>query len=145
MPCLAASAFMLAVSARRQGLLLAFWLKATLKPDFLASFGALSAGGTPAGASELPGSAASTSGHAPPDPLAAGALPLSLPPQPTSRPTDRTPTPASVTIFLRSTNPSNGDMSQRRQGRELNSRYQDVGGANTSLQVFAASLAVSGR
>jgi len=29
MPCLAASAFMLALSARRQGLLLAFWLKAT--------------------------------------------------------------------------------------------------------------------
>ena len=30
MPCLAASSFMLAVSASRQGLLLAFWLKATV-------------------------------------------------------------------------------------------------------------------
>src|SRR4051794_15597957 len=57
-PCLDASDFMLAVSARRQGLLLAFWLNATLRPDCLDNVGALSAVGTPVGGLEFPGSAA---------------------------------------------------------------------------------------
>src|SRR3954451_9788945 len=89
-PCLAASSCMLAVSARRQGLLLAFWLKATLKPDVLVSLGAWSAVGTPAGGWELPRSAASTSGHAAPPEAnpAAGTWWLERPPQPASTLTD---------------------------------------------------------
>src|SRR6185312_6109976 len=127
-PCLAASSCMLAVSARRQGLLLAFWLKATLRPDVFVSLGAFSALGTPVGAWELPGSGASASGHAaPPDPPAAGAfeLPL-LPPQPASRLTESTATPASGAIFLRSTNPPLG-ASQHARGRGLDRspKYDD--------------------
>src|SRR5919107_2118378 len=118
-PCLAASSCMLAVSARRQGLLLAFWLKATLRPDVLVSLGAWSAVGTPEGGSELPGSAASTSGHAAPpeDPPPAGALELPLlPPQPASRLTDSTVTPTSGAIFFRYTKPSIGCVPGARPG-----------------------------
>jgi hypothetical protein len=54
---------MLAVSASRQGLLLAFWLKATLYVDFAVSLGAAVAFATPTGAAELPGSAALANGQ----------------------------------------------------------------------------------
>ena len=68
--------------------MLAFWLKATLRPDVFVSLGALSAVGTPEGASELPGSAAldeRTRGAAR-STAAAGALELPLlPPQPASK------------------------------------------------------------
>src|SRR6185437_6243565 len=134
-PCLDASSCMLAVSAKRQGLLLAFWLKATLRPDVFVSLGALSAVGTPEGASELPGSAAFVSGHAaPPDPPAAGAfeLPL-LPPQPASRPTERTTTPASGAIFLRSTNPPLGASQQARRGLDRSHKYGDHRGRRHGL------------
>src|SRR4051794_29213347 len=105
MPCLVASSFMLAVSARRHGLLLAFWLKATFSPDVLVSLGALSAAGTSVGAWELPGSDDFTSGHEAPDELPPAELLLLLPPppQPASRPTDSTAAPATGAIFLRST------------------------------------------
>src|SRR5690242_13101671 len=128
MPCLDASSCMLAVSAKRQGLLLAFWLNATLRPDVFVSLGALSAVGTPDGASELPGSAAVASGHAapPPDPPGAGAfeLPL-LPPQPASRLTATTATPASGTIFFRSTNPPLGASQHARRGLDRSHKYDD--------------------
>src|SRR4051812_9726639 len=99
---------MLAVSARRQGLLLAFWLKATFKPDVLVSLGALSAVGTSAGACELPGSSAWTRGQSAPEALPDAALSLLLPPQPASRLTDSTATPTNGAIFLRCTDPSIG-------------------------------------
>src|SRR3954447_572431 len=62
-PSFLASAFMLAVSARRHGLLLAFWLNATVYVLFFFSFGAAVANGTPLGAAELPGSFAVASLH----------------------------------------------------------------------------------
>jgi hypothetical protein len=55
---------MLAVSASRHGLLLAFWLKATLYVDFFATFGAPVDAGMLAGAVELPGSGALASAQA---------------------------------------------------------------------------------
>src|ERR671932_235453 len=58
-----ASSLKLAVSARRQGLLLAFWLKATLYVLFFASLGAPLAFATPDGGAELPGSGAPTRGQ----------------------------------------------------------------------------------
>src|SRR4051794_30009648 len=62
-PRLAASSLKLAVSARRHGLLLAFWLKATVYVLFWVSFGAPLAFATPDGGAELPGSGAPTSGQ----------------------------------------------------------------------------------
>src|SRR3954447_4192425 len=59
-PRLAASSLKLAVSARRQGLLLAFWLKAMLYVLFFVSLGAPLALATPDGGAELPGSGAPT-------------------------------------------------------------------------------------
>src|SRR3954454_14281461 len=58
-----ASSLKLAVSARRQGLLLAFWLKATLYVPFFVSLGAPLALATPDWGAELPGSGAPTSGQ----------------------------------------------------------------------------------
>src|SRR3954453_3211972 len=83
-PRLAASSLKLAVSARRQGLLLAFWLKAMLYVLFFVSLGAPLALATPDGGAELPGSAAPTSGQfafADAPPPAAGAEDDDVPPE----------------------------------------------------------------
>src|SRR5919202_1291136 len=83
-PRLSASDLKLAVSARRHGLLLAFWLKATLYVSFLVTFGAADAASTPAGGAELPGSGAPTSAQlddcAPPPAAAVVAVVLALSP-----------------------------------------------------------------
>src|SRR3954471_10159075 len=116
-PSLAASAFMLAVSASRHGLLLAFWLKATRYVGFFAILGAWSAVGTVAGAVALPGSAASTNGHGAADPPPAAAFPVSLlPPQAASRLAASTATPPSGAIFHRCTEPSFGSGPARDAG-----------------------------
>src|SRR4051794_9467512 len=83
-PRLAASSLKLAVSASRHGLLLAFWLKATLYVLFLVSLGALLAFATPDGGAELPGSGAPTRGQLEacelPPPAAAGVVAVLLAP-----------------------------------------------------------------
>src|SRR3954454_17696592 len=118
-PSLAACSFMLAVSARRQGLLLAFWLNATLKPDCLVSLGALSAVGTPDGGLEFPGSAAFVRGQELDPPPDAEVPELSLPPQATSMPAESTAMPANETILVRCTSPPGVAASPALQRREL--------------------------
>src|SRR4051794_8146612 len=96
---------MLAVSASRHGLLLAFWLKAMLKllPDF--SLGALVAAGTPLGAAELPGSDADASWHD--AAVAAACVPCAVAPAAVMAPTANAATPAAAgMIFLCCTGPS---------------------------------------
>src|SRR4051794_34788645 len=76
-PRFCASSWKLFVSARRHGLLLAFWLNATVYVLFFASLGVPLAFATPDGGAELPGSGAPTSAQldacelAPPPPAAA--------------------------------------------------------------------------
>src|SRR5437763_10899550 len=100
---------MLAVSARRHGLLLAFWLNAMLYEFFCFSFGAAVATGTPFGAAELPGSLAVASLHDAEAPAAAsGDFELAVPANTVSAASAATTpaAPADATIFLNFTAPS---------------------------------------
>src|SRR5947209_999647 len=92
---------MLFVSARRQGLLLAFWLKAMLYVAFFASFGAFVASGTPLGAAEFPGSAAVASLHDAFDELAPRAALLPALALARLSSSAAAPIPVRRTVFLR--------------------------------------------
>src|SRR3982751_5421919 len=121
---------MLAVSARRHGLLLAFWLNAILYGFFDVSFGADVATGTPFGAAELPGSAAVASLHdadgAAVDWGDFAGLTVSAA-YALSAPTDSTArmTPAYGTSFLTLTEPSEVGSHDRPSGNAAQGQGQD--------------------